>query len=217
MKTKTLILACALALGAAIVQPNPAVAQAASPSPQVQLADSVAMIRTETVATRDQLQSAVDALNALTKQEKGDLQPTYNAYVEQVKKTHDVAETTATRFASMQTASKQYFDVWQQQISGINSESLRRQAQKRMDSVVKNYNDVIASLSDATEKFKPFLSNLDDVQKMLAIDITPGGVKAIRGTVSDANWSMKKVRSSLSSAIDDLSDMAQSLSSQTGN
>jgi ABC-type transporter Mla subunit MlaD len=214
MKKTIPILMCALAFGAALMMPNCATAQTDNPSPQTKLADSVALIQTETTATRDQLEATLGALNALTKQQKGDLQPTYDAYAAEVKKTHAVAAQTAARIIAMQDASKEYFDAWKAQINEIKNESLRAKATKRMDAVQKNYNEVIKSLQEATERFKPFLSNLDDMQKMLANDVTPGGVKAVRGVADDANWTMKKVRSSISDAIEELGDMAKSLSSQ---
>jgi hypothetical protein len=214
MKTNTKTFACALALGVALMVPDPVTAQANNPSSRTKLADSIAVIRTETVVTRDQLQATLNALNALTKQEKGDLQPTYEAYAAEVKKTHAVAGQTASRITAMQQASEEYFGAWKAEVAGINNESLRAKAQKRMDAVFKDYNDVIKSLSDASERFKPFLSDLDDVQKMLANDVTPGGVKAVRGVADDANWNMKKVRSSIAGAVEELGDMAKSLSSQ---
>jgi phage-related protein len=217
MKTTTKILACAMAVGAALIVPRFASAQTATPSPQAKLADSVAVIQTETTATLNQLQTTLDALTALTKQKTGDLQPTFETYTANVKKTHTVAEQTAARIPAMKNASKEYFEVWKAQLGEINNESLRKKAFRRMEAVQKNYDDVIKSLQDASEKFKPFLSNLDDVQKMLAIDITPGGVKAIRDVADNANWNMRKVRSSLNDAIKELGDMAKSLSTDTAN
>lgn len=210
-------IAFVLTLGAVVIAPQATFAQTTNASPQAKLAESIAVIQTETTATRDQLQATLNALNALTKQEKGDLKPTFEAYAAQVKKTHAVAEQTAARIKAMQDASKEYFGAWKTQINEINNESLRKKGVKRMDAVLENYNDVIKSLQDASEKFKPFLSNLDDVQKMLANDITPGGVKAIRSVASDANWNMKKVRSSISDAVEELGDMAKSLSSKTSS
>ena len=186
-------------------------------SPQARLVDSIAVIQVETTATRNQLQATLNTLTALTKQEKGDLQPTFEAYTANVTKTHTVAEQTAARITTMQNASKEYFDAWKMQINEIKNESLLKKAMKRMNAVQEKYNGVIKSLQDASEKFKPFLSNLDDVQKMLASDITPGGVKAVRGVADDANWNMKKVRSSINDAIKELGDMAKSLSSDKAN
>ena len=211
MKMKTISMFYALALGAALVVPQ----RAAAESAQSKLAHSVAEIRTETANTRDQLQATLVALNALTKQQKGDLRPTYNAYVAEVKKTHSAANWTVSRVTSMQGASKDYFGGWQAEINSINNESLRKKAQKRMNSVKKSYDNATSALMEAGQKFKPYLSDLDDVEKTLANDVTPGGVKAVKGTVSDANWNMKKVRSSIADALEELDDMQKSLTSQS--
>jgi len=217
MKNRIMTLGYALVFVAGLVAPNFTSAQTTNTSPQAKLADSVDVIQKETVVTRDQLQATLNTLNALIKQEKGDLKPTFEKYEAEVKKTHTVAEQTAARITAMQDASKEYFGTWKSQINEINNESLRKKALNRMEDVLEKYNDVIKSLSEASEKFKPFLSNLDDVQKMLANDITPGGVKAVRSIADDANWNMKKVRSSIAEAIEELGDMAKSLSSQTSS
>ena len=215
MKHKMIGLICALAVGAAITPPDRAMAQATKPSAQAKLAGSIKEIRIETTLTRDQLQQTVDALDVLVKQKTGDLRPTYNAFVAEVKKTHAAAEGTASRAGSMQKASMDYFGAWQTEVGGISNESLRKKAQKRLDAVRKSYDKVVASLQQAGKEFRPFLSNLDDVEKTLANDVTPGGVKAIRGTASDANFNVKKVRRYIADAIEELGKMERSLSSES--
>jgi len=215
MNHKIVGLTCALALGAALLQPNHATAQAGKQSAQARLAGAIKEIRIETTLTRDQLQQTVDALDVLVKQKTGDLRPTYNTYVAEVKKTHSAADWTASRGSSMQKASADYFGAWQAEVGGIANESLRKKAQKRLDAVRKSYDKVVASLQDAAKEFRPFLSNLDDVEKTLANDITPGGVKAIRGTASDANFNVKKVRRYIADAIEELGKMEKSLSSES--
>src|SRR5712671_3310279 len=116
MKTTAKILACALAFGAALIVPHSTSAQTADASPQVRLAASVDVIKAETAATRDQLQATLNDLNALTKQEKGDLKPTFDTYSAHVQKTHGVAEQTAARITAMQDASKECFGAWKAQI-----------------------------------------------------------------------------------------------------
>jgi hypothetical protein len=214
MKSNMKGLICALAAGTALLQPNLAGAQATK-SGQAKLAENIAEIRTETVRTHNQLQATMDALNALTAQKTGDLRPTYEAFAAAVKNTHAAADQTAARKDSMQTASKDYFGAWGEQVAGIAKESLRKKAQKRLDTVRKSYDKVIGSLREAAEKFKPLLSNLDDVQKTLANDVTPGGVKAVRSTANDANSNMKKVRWSINEAVQELMGMEKELSSQS--
>lgn len=211
MKTSITTWACALALGTALIQPNPGQAEGA----QGKLVARIGEIRTETTNTRDQLQATMDSLNVLTKQKKGDLRPAFATYTDQVNKTHAAADWTSARSTSMFNAGKEYFDTWQTEVTSINNESLRKKAQKRLDSVRKSYDKVLVSLQQAALDFKPFLSDLDDIQKTLANDVTPGGVKAVRGTVDSANWNVKKVRRSVGAAIEELGKMEKSLSSQT--
>ena len=116
----------------------------------------------------------------------------------------------------MESTSKDYFGTWQTDVAGIANESLRKRAQRRLDDVRKSYDKVIASLRQAGVAFKPYLSNLDDVQKTLANDITPGGVNAVRSTVREANGNEKRVLRYVNDAIDELSRMERELSSQKG-
>lgn len=187
----------------------------AAQAAQEQLAASIKETREETTRTRNQLQTTVNALNALTEQKQGDLRETYKTFAEEVKKTHTDAARTAARGQAMQNAGKEYFAGWQTDVNGIANESLRKKAQKRLDSVRKSYDKSITLLGEAAERFKPFLSNLDDVQKTLANDITAGGVKAVKGTVSDANFNLKKVRSSIFDALKELEGMEKALSPET--
>ena len=81
-----------------------------------------------------------------------------------------------------------------------------------MDSVKVSYDKVEASLKLAGEKFKPFLSDLGDIQKVLAADVTAGGVKAIKSTVSSANWNHQYVDNAIKSALKEMDKMEKALS-----
>jgi hypothetical protein len=214
MRNKLINSICTLAIGAVMLAPSLGSAQESSASPQAKLAGATKDIRLETVNTRDQLKAAVDALSALTKQKSGDLRPAYDTFVAEVKKTHAAADWTAARAGSMDSASKDYFEAWQTEVSGIAKESLRKTAQRRLDDVRKSYDKVIASLRQATVAFKPFLSDLDDVQKALANDVTAAGVKSVRGPANDAAGGEKKVRRYINDAIEQLGSMEKALSSQ---
>jgi hypothetical protein len=181
---------------------------------QQQLARSIKDAHAETARTSDQLKATLSALNALTKQSKGDLRPAYNAFTSEVAKTEAAAGWTRTRVQGMGSDGRRYFQDWQNTVNGIGNESLRKKAQKRLNSVKGSYDKVEASLQQAGDKFKPFLSDLADIQKTLAADVTPGGVKAIRSTVRSANWNHQSVNSAINSALKEMDKMEKSLSSE---
>jgi septal ring factor EnvC (AmiA/AmiB activator) len=181
---------------------------------QEQLAASIKDVRAETARTHDQLKATLGALNALTKQTQGDLRPAYNTYCAEVTKTEAAAGWTRTRAQWMANDGRKYFESWQKTIDGMANPSLHKKAQKRLNSVQASYGKVEGSLRQAGEKFKPFLSDLGDIQKALATDVTAGGVKALRGTVNSANWNHQYISKAVDSALKEMQKMEKSLSAQ---
>jgi len=204
MKTRTIITALSLAT----------LFMGAARASQEQLATSMKETRLEATQTRDQLVATLATLTALTKQEKGDLRPAYQTYCAEVPKTEAAAAATRARVVWMQGDGLKYFDGWQQTIDSINNQSLRKNAQKRLDATKKSYVKVTASFKEAAEKFNPFLADLNDIQKVLANDVSANGVKALRSTVSDANWRFKAVNRTINDALDEMKKMETSLSYQ---
>ena len=181
---------------------------------QEQLARSIGDARIETTHTAEQLKATLAALTALTKQTKGDLRPAYNSYCSEVAKTESAANWTRTRVQWMASDGRQYFKDWQANIDKIANESLKKKAQKRLNNVQTSYNKVEVSLQQAAEKFKPFLSDLGDIQKALASDVTPGGVKAMKSTVSSANWNHQYVDRAVKAALKEMDKMVKALSAE---
>jgi hypothetical protein len=185
----------------------------ATQASQELLARSIKDARAETARTSEQLKATLNALNALTKQTKGDLRPAYDTFCSEVGKTKAAADWTRTRIRWMAGDGRQYFQGWQKTVDTISNESLRKKGQKRLNTVKKSYDKVEASLQLAGDKFTPFLSDLGDIQKALVTDVTPGGVKAIRGTVRSANWDHQYVNQAVNSALKEMDKMEKSLSS----
>ncbi|HMP83789.1 MAG TPA: DUF2959 family protein [Verrucomicrobiota bacterium] len=186
----------------------------ATQASQQQLASSITEAQAEAGRTLHQLKATLNSLTALTKQKKGDLRPAYDAFAAEVPKTQAAAGWTKTRVQWMDSDGKSYFDNWQKTIDEIASKSLQKKAQKRLDAVRKNYDKARESMAEASEKFAPFLSDLNDIQKLLSQDVTPAGVKAISSTVSDANWRYKAVHRAVSDSLEEMGKMSKSLSSE---
>ncbi len=181
---------------------------------QEQLAQSIRDAHSEATRTDAQLKATLDAINALTRQTEGDLRPAYSAYCSEVTKTQSAAVWTKARAQWMANDGRKYFQDWQSTIDRIGNESLRKKAQKRLNAVQTSYDKVEASLRQAGEKFNPFLSDLADIQKALALDITPGGIKAIKSTVSSANWNLQYVDKAIKAALKEMDKMQKALSTE---
>jgi hypothetical protein len=181
---------------------------------QEQLAKSMQEVRDETAKTSLQLTTTLGALNALTQKTEGDLRPTYNTFAAEVTNTISAAAITAARGTWMDGDGQQYFKQWQDTITGIANQSLRKKSQKRLETVRRDFDEVKKELKEASAKFKPFLSDLSDIQKTVAMDVTAAGVKSVRSTVRSANSNYKSVDRAINSAIKELEKMAKALSSE---
>lgn len=186
----------------------------AAQSSKDQLATSINEARAEATRTSEQLKATLSALNALVKQTKGDLRPAYNTFATQIPKTEAAADWTRLRVQWMAGDGLKYFKDWQKTIDEIANASLRKKAQKRLDTVKTSYDKVEVALREASDKFKPFISDLNDIQKTLAADVTPGGIKAVRSTEDSANGHHKSVNNAVNTALKEMGKMEKSLSSE---
>jgi hypothetical protein len=172
--------------------------------------------RDEIGQTRDQLQTTVDSISALVSQKKGDLRPAYEQFEAQVAKTQAGAAATRARAQRMETEAATHFSAWRTELDTINNAKIKAKGVKRLEAVEKSYNRVTKQIQEAAEKFDPYLSDLADMKKMLANDLSPSGVKALRGTVGDAKFHLTFVRRPLNDAIQDLDKMQKTLTSTVG-
>ena len=181
---------------------------------QEQVATSIQETRVEVGHTRDQLATTLAALTTLTKQEKGDLRPAYDAFAAELPKTQAAAAATRTRVTWMQGDGMKYFEDWQTTISSIKDQSLRKKSQDRLDAVKKSYGKTTGQFTEAATEFEPFLADLGDIQKVLSTDLTARGVKGLRSTVDKANSNYKKLDRSLNEALEEMKKMEKELSSE---
>ena len=187
----------------------------AADSGQEQLAASIRKAREEASSTAQQLNTTLSTLNTLVFDTKGDLTTAYKDFEAQIPNTKAAAETTRARLAKMTEEKGKYFGAWEQTINSINNKSLQSKAKKRMESADKSYSRIESALTEAGEKFRPFLSDLADVQKVLSHDVTKNGIKSVKGTVRDANFNYKSVSNAINDALKEMQKMEKALSSQT--
>ena len=186
----------------------------AAQASQEELAASIKQARNEAATVSTQLNATLTALNTLVGQKQGDLAPAYQAFRTEIPKTQTAATTTLARVETMSKTRGKYFVDWQNTVDSINNKSLQKKAQKRLNSASKSYDKVEAALSVAAEKFRPFLSDLADVEKALSQDVTPRGVKNMKGVVRSANWNYKSVANAINGAMEEMAKMEKALSSQ---
>jgi ABC-type transporter Mla subunit MlaD len=185
---------------------------AAGSAGQQTLANSVNEAIAEVNATNAQLAETMKSLNALMATSSGnDLRPAYHAYVQNVEKTRQAADTTKHRYEQMNADSNNYFSTWKDDNGKIANKDIRAKANQRLEEVKKDYKSSVASLKAAAEKFNPFLSDLADVQKALSNDLTGKGIASVSDTVRKANFDHDQVQTEINAAATHLNAIRTAL------
>jgi len=172
---------------------------------QEQLLGSITETVNETKATQDQLAATMNSLNALQNAPAGtDMRPLYQDYVANVDKTKAAAETTRKRAEQMQGSSANYFGSWKSDNDGISNAEVRKNSNKRLDTVQKSYGNSVVSLQAAAAKFNPFISDLTDIQTALSNDLTPKGLKSSEKIFKHANKTHADVQKEIGKGLGEL-------------
>ena len=179
-----------------------------------QAIDSLHGTRQELAKAKTEVQQANGSLDKLAS--GGNLEQSYQQYTRQVAELKASGERAKARGQDMRNRQRQYVAAWQKEMDQISNPELRAGATERRAKVQANF-DRIASTARATgDAYRPYLQNLQEIQKALANDLTPAGVDAARPAIEKAKAQGDTVQQRLDSLIAELDQVGGSMSSGAG-
>ena len=158
------------------------------------------------------IDAVTTALNNLVNNPSGDLVPRYKAYTDAVAKLRDLALDVKDKAAAMQSKGQSFFAAWDQQLAQIKNEDIRERSADRKKEVQKEFSDINTSYQKARDKFKPFMSNLEDIQTYLGSDLTVGGVQSIKKTADKVNDQAASVKDAITELSKEFQEMGVAMS-----
>ena len=195
----------AIVLGAA-----PAVLGAESAERATAAKEKIKALRLESSKIRNQITLTLEELNRMTV--KGvELRPQFEKYKAELAKMEEQATIARDRADSMQEKGQEAFQAWEKEVQVIQNADIRKEAQKRYDKRKKSYDRIIAAMQDAKKELVPFMSNLNDIRKLLDSELTQSTVSATKGAIKEASWQGEDVRNSLLDVEKELDRVAADL------
>jgi hypothetical protein len=200
MKNKITTLACALALGAALVHPNQAAAQTSKPV--VSLADfkkQLMMLQTQVSATAASLNDVKESAKnpaELTRAAAG-LDTTFNALQAQVDSIRSNAIT-------VKACVKSSYEAWSKELTEIGNAKIREKAQGRLTDSQKQFDKIIATAAEAKEEVLPFVSDAKDIVIYLGADLSGEAVETLSGAIWKLGNRSRSVNSSIGDVIEQI-------------
>jgi DUF2959 family protein len=136
---------------------------------------------------RTQVQTTLDAYNALVTQPSKNMKGDYKKLLNAAKDTDQKVDDARARVTTMEATGNTYFAGRAATIKDIQSEELRKQAQERLDQNQSDYAAMMASLKDAGQSLHTLRTDLDNQITYLGSDLTPSAMTSLKPQAQKLN------------------------------
>ena len=140
--------------------------------------------RQELVKAKVEVNDATTALDKLSA--GGNLEQSYKQYTTAVKDVQAAGSRARARAQAMRDNARAYIAKWEKEMEQVSSPELRAGAAERRQRVKASFDQVTTTGGSVRQAYEPFLKDLQDIQRALASDLTPGGVTAAKGAMDKA-------------------------------
>ena len=198
------LLAAVLAL---TLGPAPVAIAADSAERAAIVKEKIQNLRSESAQWRNQITLTLEELSRLTVSGV-ELRPQFEKYKAELVKMEEKAKNARTRADAMREKGEAFFSDWEQQVSAIHNDDIRKAAASRLAKRKKSYGRILAAMQEAKGELVPFMSDLNDISKLLESELTQASVESTKGMIRQANWHGEDVRESLTDVEKELDRVA---------
>ncbi len=174
-------------------------------------ADSLNGLNAMAEKTDGQLQTAVAALSDLVEKPKEDLKPQFRMYVDSLDALDARIAELRAQSEKMKAKGQTYFLAWEQESQGIKSQELKAHAAERRTALSTRYEEIKAEVQHLGEIGKPLVASLKDVQTVLSLDLSSGGLKLAADPAAKAKKSAAELKSEVEKLRAQLAEVAKLL------
>ena len=174
-------------------------------------ATSLEETRTEIAGVSNALDKAVASLTDLAEKPQSDLRPQYDAYKASVQELDAQAKKVAASASEMRARGEEYFKSWEGKLTDINNPELRQISADRRAKLSSHYQKVTDGYQKAKEAFLPLFTQLNDVKRVLGLDLTDNGIKMASSSANEAKKSAAIVKKELNGVSAELDELAKTL------
>ena len=159
------------------------------------------------VRAKEQVNETTAAMNALASG-GGDMKSNYARFSQAVAETQRQGEMARKRGADMREQADAYIASWQREMADVDNPELRAGVEARRERVRQNFDGIRTSAHAARDAYEPYMKDLQDIQKVLAMDLTPQGVQTVRPVIDKANADARIVNERLDALIGKLDNVS---------
>jgi hypothetical protein len=171
-------------------------------------------LRQELLASKQQIDITLGALNRLVGQPTLDLRQPFNEYRRQVSAMRSQGQRTGSRADSMWASGQSYLDAWDRELASMGSASMRQRSEQRRVEIIREYQMLARMMVATRDAFQPFLADLDDIERGLSSDLTRAGLQTVAPLAEKAAQDGDYVKRRIDQVLGQLDKVGRSLAQQ---
>lgn len=158
------------------------------------------------------IDATMNALDDMVNKPAADLRPQFVRFNASLNWLEDSSKRAEEAANEANKKSQEYFQTWDKEVATIRYEAVRDQSVSRKTQVSDELNTVDQRYHQNQGVVEPLISYLRDIRTSLSVDLTAGGISAVRPLAENAQQNARKVQSALAQLSDDLADSGARMS-----
>ena len=177
--------------------------------------NSMEAAATDMARTQAQISLATSTLSAMLNQPQQDLRPAFNDFSRAVANLQE-------RYADLENRSNElaqrrdaYLTTWDQRNAEIQNPDIRDASLARQRQVTEDFARAQQAYQNARQTLQPLVSDLQDVQRLLSVDLTANGIATVRELALNARNRAESARQTLDQVASEFRAVSSTLDPQS--
>ena len=167
--------------------------------------------RDEIVAGKSAVDATMNALNQIEVTASTNPRKAFDQYSKAVENLQSAADKARKRAQDMREAGQAYFAQWQQQLAQVQSEDIRKLAEKQKAKLQATFDNIRKLTEPLKMEFDGWMTDLKGLQTYLGNDLTVTGIDAAKDLIKKTESEGVDVQKSLEALIAELNSVAATL------
>ena len=123
-----------------------------------------------------QLDKTEQALSSVGQAQGKDLKKRYESFSKELDSLEAAQKQVTSDIDEMKSTGSEYFSVWGTSIAQMSNPELKQTSTERRSKIMKDHDDLAASLNDIASQLQPFMSTLRDLKAFMETDLSPENI-----------------------------------------
>jgi dGTP triphosphohydrolase len=123
-----------------------------------------------------QLDKTEQALALVSQAQGQDVKKRYESFSREINSLEEAQKQATSDIDQMKSAGSEYFSAWDTSIAQMSNPELKQASTERRSKIMKDHDDLAASLNDIGSQLQPFMSNLHDLKAFMETELSPENI-----------------------------------------